>query len=119
MRRLFNVLFLCAFGISSVARAEEVRFRRDVMAILSRAGCNQGACHGNQNGKGGFKLSRRGEDAEQDWLALTHDALGRRVDRQHPADSLLLLKATATVPHEGGRRFAIGSPEYAHLLAWL
>ena len=44
------------------ARGDDVSFRHDVMPVLSRAGCNQGACHGNLNGKGGFKLSLRGED---------------------------------------------------------
>ena len=47
--------------------AAEVSFRNDVMAVLSRAGCNAGACHGNKNGKGGFKLSLRGQYPEQDF----------------------------------------------------
>jgi hypothetical protein len=50
------------------------------MAVLSRAGCNMGACHGNFNGKGGFRLSLRGEDADFDLDALTRGAAGRRVD---------------------------------------
>ncbi len=37
-------------------------FSRDVMAVISKAGCNAGGCHGNQNGKGGFKLSLWGGD---------------------------------------------------------
>src|SRR4051812_29713470 len=35
--------------LSSGAWAEPVSFRNDVMAVLSKGGCNQGACHGNQN----------------------------------------------------------------------
>ena len=38
------------------ANEPPVTFCRDVMAVLSKAGCNAGNCHGNQNGKGGFKL---------------------------------------------------------------
>src|SRR6267378_3583785 len=95
--------------------ANPVSFRNDVMAVLSKAGCNQGACHGNQNGKNGFKLSLRGEDPAFDFAALTRDTLGRRTDALRPTDSLVLLKATATIPHEGGRRFAVDSPEYAIL----
>src|SRR5215475_3570014 len=87
------------------APAAPVSFRNDVMAVLSRAGCNQGACHGNQNGKNGFKLSLRGQDPEFDLPALTRDMLGRRTDTTNPADSLILRKATATVAHEGGKRF--------------
>jgi hypothetical protein len=99
--------------------AQTVSFRNDVMALLSKAGCNAGACHGNQNGKGGFKLSLRGEDPAWDYAALTHDALGRRTDRLRPAESLVLRKATATLPHEGGRRFAVGSREYDLLARWI
>src|SRR5579872_563661 len=92
--------------------AEPVSFRNDVMAVLSRGGCNQGACHGNQNGKNGFKLSLRGEDPAWDHAVLTRDMLGRRTDCLRPDRSLILLKATATVPHEGGKRFGRGSREY-------
>src|SRR5690349_7932923 len=53
-------------------------FRNDVMAVLSKAGCNAGTCHGNKIGKAGFKLSLRGENPEADFLALTRDAFGRR-----------------------------------------
>ena len=51
MARLVALLMFAPF----VSIAEEVSFSRDVMAVLSKAGCNGGACHGNQNGKGGFK----------------------------------------------------------------
>src|SRR5437588_5026012 len=91
------------------AQAQSVSFRQEVMAVLSRGGCNQGACHGNLNGKGGFKLSLRGEDPERDWAVLTHDQMGRRINRLQPDASLVLQKATARVPHEGGQRFMVGS----------
>ena len=61
-------------------RAEPVSFRNDVMAVLSHGGCNAGPCHGNQNGKNGFKLSLRGEDPAFDLLALTRDTHGRRLN---------------------------------------
>src|SRR5437763_1857477 len=101
------------------ARAEPVSFRNEVMAVLSRAGCNSGACHGNQNGKNGFKLSLRGEDPDFDLVALTRDTLGRRTDRLRPEQSLVLLKAVAAVPHEGGKRFDVGSLEYRLLRDWI
>jgi hypothetical protein len=87
--------------------------------VLSRAGCNQGACHGNQNGKNGFKLSLRGQDPDFDLHALTRDTLGRRTDTARPADSLILRKATATISHEGGKRFGTESQEYAILYRWI
>ncbi len=94
-------------------------FRREVMAVLSKAGCNLGGCHGNGSGKGGLKLSLRGQDPELDWEALTQDQGGRRINIIEPDQSLVLLKATATLAHEGGKRFAADSPEYHALRGWL
>ncbi|HEY1602189.1 MAG TPA: DUF1549 and DUF1553 domain-containing protein [Pirellulales bacterium] len=113
---LFVGLF---YGQVGIVAAEDVSFRRDVMAVLSKAGCNQGVCHGNQNGKGGFKLSLRGQDPQFDLTAITRDQEGRRIDGLEPDQSLLLLKPTMRVAHEGGGRFAIDSPEYALLRSWL
>ena len=54
MTRLLLSLAVLAL-LPAVLRADEpVSFRNEVMAVLSRAGCNQGVCHGNLNGKGGF-----------------------------------------------------------------
>ncbi|MFO0936611.1 MAG: DUF1549 and DUF1553 domain-containing protein [Gemmataceae bacterium] len=94
-------------------------FRHDVSAVLSRAGCNSGACHGNLNGKGGLKLSLRGFDPAFDLSALTRDMLARRVDWAHPDESLVLQKATGRVPHEGGIRFASDSVEYRAVRNWI
>src|SRR3954462_5406505 len=78
------------FGCVSVASpaAEPVYFRTDVMPVLSKAGCNLGGCHGNGGGKGGFKLSLRGQDPEFDWQALTREQGGRRVNLLEPESSL-------------------------------
>lgn len=105
--------------LASFSQAENVSFRNDVMAVLSKAGCNMGTCHGNQNGKAGFKLSLRGEDAEADHRALTRDMLARRANGNDPDQSLMLLKATGQLAHEGGRRFKKDSSEYALLRAWI
>jgi hypothetical protein len=96
-----------------------VSFRHDVMAVLSRSGCNAGACHANLNGKGGLRLSLRGEDPALDLLTLTRGMNGRRVDPASPAESLILKKATGQVPHEGGTRFGPASREYAILRQWI
>jgi hypothetical protein len=113
----FALIVLLAGG--APIRGESANFRNDVMAVLSKAGCNQGTCHGNQNGKNGFKLSLRGQDPEFDFLSLSRDTHGRRIDRLKPSDSLVLLKATGTIPHEGGRRFSPSSPEHAILADWI
>jgi Protein of unknown function (DUF1553)/Protein of unknown function (DUF1549) len=113
-------LSICVLvGLAIPANADPVSFRQEVMPVLSRSGCNQGACHGNLNGRGGFKLSLRGEDPAADRAALTRDMLARRTDPLHPDESLILRKATGRVPHEGGPRFAIGSTEYRLLRHWI
>jgi hypothetical protein len=89
------------------------------MAVLSRAGCNQGICHGNLNGKGGFKLSLRGQDEQFDFDALTRGLLGRRANPHNPEASLFLLKASGQVAHEGGPRFGVKSDEYRILRDWI
>jgi hypothetical protein len=94
-------------------------FLNEVVPLLTKAGCNQGACHGKGAGQNGFKLSLRGYAPEQDYLSLTREFGGRRIDRTKPEDSLVLRKATARTPHEGGRLFAVGSPEYELLLDWI
>ena len=103
------------------ARSAEppVSFNNDVMAVLSKAGCNMGACHGNKNGKGGFKLSLRGESPTDDYTALTRDLSGRRTNVIDPDQSLILQKATTQLPHEGGMRFRKDSREYAILRTWV
>lgn len=115
---IFGVTLLAACGVATPSQAQ-VSFREEVMALLSRAGCNQGVCHGNMNGKGGFKLSLRSEDSEKDLDALTRGGGGRRVNLLEPQESLILQKATARVPHEGGQRFPRESKEYDLLLSWI
>lgn len=111
--------YWCAIVLAWAGPASASDFGNEVMAVLSRAGCNSGTCHGNLTGKGGFKLSLRGEDPAADFRALTQDQLGRRINRPRPDDSLLLLKAAGAIPHEGGIRAARGSAEYRILRAWI
>ncbi|MCI0534966.1 MAG: DUF1553 domain-containing protein [Verrucomicrobiales bacterium] len=111
--------FITSTLLGPPAHAAEVSFRNDVMAVLSKAGCNAGACHGNANGKAGFKLSLRGEDLEFDHNALTRDQFGRRINPLSPEESLILLKPTTRVAHEGGKRFTQNSDEYKTLRAWI
>ena len=117
-------LTLSAFAfLTNYATADEVAhdtsFRNDAMAVLAKAGCNAGACHGNKNGKGGFKLSLRGQDPDLDYEALCRDVFARRTNSIDPDQSLILLKATAKLPHEGGLRFKSDSLEYGILRNWI
>jgi hypothetical protein len=94
-------------------------FVNHVQSVLTRAGCNSGACHGASAGKGGLKLSLRGYDSHADFHALTRQALGRRVNPAEPTRSLLLQKASGGIPHGGGIRFRPGTPDYAVLAQWI
>ncbi len=97
----------------------EWNFRNHVVPILTKFGCNSGACHGALAGKGGMKLSLRGYDPDTDHFVLTRQALARRIDRQQPKDSLMLKKPTRVLPHGGGKRFEDDSSDYRLLLDWI
>lgn len=112
-------IWVSVAGAGSPSASVPVSFRNDVMAVLSKAGCNAGACHGNKNGKAGFKLSLRGQDPDADFDALTRDLYARRTDPADPDQSLILLKPTAQIAHQGGQRFRAGSREYEILRQWI
>ncbi len=112
--------FLPFLLLATFAFAEEpVSFRNNVQPILAKFGCSLGACHGAAAGQGGFKLSLRGYDDEGDYLTLTRGAFGRRITPADPARSLLLLKPTNAVPHKGGEKFKVDSPEWKTLVEWI
>lgn len=97
----------------------QMSFAHDVAPILSKAGCNAGACHASQYGKGGFKLSVFGFAPDEDYRSMVREWSGRRIDRLEPHKSLLLLKPTLAVPHGGNRRLTVGSIEYETLRQWI
>lgn len=94
-------------------------FRNDVIPVLTKMGCNQGACHGALAGKNGFKLTLRGYDPDVDFDTLTRQSVGRRVSLPDPAGSLVLLKPSLAVPHGGGKRFDTKSLEYRVIAEWI
>ena len=99
--------------------APPVSFRNQVIPVLTKMGCNQGACHGALAGKNGFKLSLRGYDPDADYDTLTRQAVGRRVSLADPAASLILQKASFGIPHGGGKRFSKDSLEYKIMFDWI
>lgn len=102
-----------------LASASPVDFIHDVNPVLSRLGCNQGTCHGAQKGKNGFKLSLRGYDPLEDVRALSDELAARRLNRAAPDASLMLLKPTGQVPHEGGVVLTKDSVYYHTLRQWI
>jgi len=93
-------------------------FAHEIVPTFYKLGCNAGECHGSFSGKGNFRLSLFAADAAADHLSI-HDAFDRRIDRQSPADSLLLKKPTTRMPHGGGLKLPPDSAEYALLLRWI
>ena len=106
-------------GVSGMDSEFHPDFIRDVNPVISRLGCNAGTCHGAKDGKNGFKLSLRGYDALYDVRAFGDDHAARRVNFASPDDSLMLLKATGAVPHEGGQVTEIGSTYYNTIRQWI
>jgi hypothetical protein len=94
-------------------------FKNDVQLVMTRFGCNSGACHGALAGKGGLKLSLRGYDDESDFFVLTRQAAARRIDLSKPEESLMLRKATAQIKHGGGTKFKADSVAYAMIRDWV
>jgi hypothetical protein len=94
-------------------------FELEIVPILTRLGCNAGACHGKARGQNGFQLSLLGFNPEFDYAALTSEARGRRVSVASPESSLILSKAAGQVPHGGGRRIEHGGAVYGLLRDWI
>jgi hypothetical protein len=105
--------------LPSGTNERKVDFERHLMGIFGRMGCNSGSCHGSFQGRGGLRLSLFGYDAEKDYLALTRDNFGRRINGVDPDHSLLLLKPTGQVEHGGGLRFGKDSWQYQLLRDWI
>ena len=94
-------------------------FRNDVLPVFAKVGCNMGSCHGALAGKGGFKLSLRGYNPSGDYARIVQEARGRRIERLDPGRSLILAKPSGAIPHKGGLRFEVDSPEYRAIAEWV
>ena len=94
-------------------------FRNHVESVLSKAGCNGGACHGARAGQNGFRLTLFGFDLAADYSYLTRQARGRRIVPSDPGRSLLLTKPTGALPHKGGVRLDVNEIEYRVLAEWI
>ncbi|MEE2686215.1 MAG: DUF1549 domain-containing protein [Planctomycetota bacterium] len=97
----------------------EWSFRNHVESVLSKSGCNSGACHGAKAGQNGFRLTLFGFDLQADYSYLTRQARGRRVVPSDPGRSLMLTKPTGALPHRGGVRLEVNGPEYQVLSQWI
>ncbi|MBI1914796.1 MAG: DUF1549 domain-containing protein [Planctomycetes bacterium] len=113
------LLSLLAFASCAAAGPQPVYFNTDVVPLLTKLGSNGGGCHGKATGQSGFKLSLLGYEPDLDYVAIVQEARGRRIVPSAPPSSLLLLKATGTLAHGGGKRLSVDSQDYQTILRWI
>lgn len=107
------------FTISGQDEIYHPDFISEVNPVISKLGCNAGTCHGAKDGKNGFKLSLRGYDTLYDIRGFTDDMASRRVNIAAPERSLMLLKSTSKVPHEGGQLTKGDSRYHRIIRSWI
>src|SRR5436190_15071882 len=100
-------------------KARPISFANHIVPIFTKLGCNGGGCHGKSGGQNGFALSLLGFVPELDYMTLVKENRGRRLFLAAPEQSLLLLKATGTMAHAGGKRMEVGSDEYKLIKRWI
>ncbi|MBM3826373.1 MAG: DUF1549 domain-containing protein [Verrucomicrobia bacterium] len=96
-----------------------VSFRLDVMPVFLRANCNSGGCHGAARGKDGFRLSLFGMDPAGDYVRLTREMVGRRINLAIPEESTVIEKAVGAVPHSGNKLYDADSAYNKAVLEWI
>lgn len=105
--------------VERAAEARPISFKLDVMPVWMKSGCNTGSCHGAARGKDGFRLSLFGFDPDGDYLRITHELPGQRIDLAVPDASLLVEKSIGVVPHTGGKRFERESELCKTIVDWV
>jgi len=105
--------------VAGAAQAMAWSFRNHVLPVLSKSGCNTGACHGALSGKGGFRLSLNGYNPDADQFNIVKQDRGRRIELAAPGRSLFLAKPSGAIAHKGGLRFETDSSEYRILSEWI
>jgi hypothetical protein len=106
-------------AVKNFEHSRPINFGNQIVPIFTKAGCNGGGCHGKSTGQNGFKLSLLGFEPGEDYEYLVKEGKGRRLFPAAPDRSLLMLKATATLPHGGGKRLDEESDDYKLLVRWV
>jgi hypothetical protein len=96
-----------------------VDFDTEIIPILTRSGCNAGACHGAAAGRGEFRLSLLGSNPAADIDSIVREFEGRRINLARPSESLLIAKPTGQLAHGGEDVLEAGSEGARKLLAWI
>lgn len=120
--KVIEQIFLTIFAgicLTTIAAepASPIEFSTEIIPVLTRAGCNAGACHGAAAGRGGFHLSLWGSDPASDYDTIVHAFEGRRINLAHPDESLLIAKPTGHLNH-GGKN-VLDANGAARILEWI
>ncbi len=105
--------------MNAPAPARPIDFDTEIIPIFTRAGCNAGSCHGAAVGRGGFRMSLLGGDPSLDYESIVHELESRRVNLARPADSLVLIKPTGGLTHQGGTVLEEDGPGVKRLADWI
>jgi hypothetical protein len=114
-----NGVALVWLALLAVEPEGRVDFDTQIIPVLTKAGCNAGACHGATAGRGGFKLSLLGSDAAADYEAIAQAFEGRRVNLARPELSLVLAKPTGQLDHGGEMVLDEEGPGARRILTWI
>jgi hypothetical protein len=106
-------------AVLQAAMAHAVDFDTEIIPILTRSGCNAGACHGAAAGRGEFRLSLFGGDPAADFDSIVREFEGRRINLARPKGSLLIAKPTGQLAHGGDVALDQDSEGARELLAWI
>jgi hypothetical protein len=99
------------------AIAQPVSFSQKIYPVLEKAGCRN--CHNVEGVASATRLHFPLEDVDAARVEAFGKSLAEFVDRQNPANSILLLKPTLRIPHTGGERIQKGSADEAALKSWI
>lgn len=113
---------LAAFASDAIEGSQPgggIDFDTEVIPVLTKSGCNSGACHGAAAGRGGFHLSLLGSDPAADHRAIVHAMEGRRVNLFDPARSLILRKSGGVIDHGGDVALPPESAGAKRLTRWI
>jgi hypothetical protein len=113
------VAALAADPLPADAPQRLIDFDTQIMPVLTKVGCNAGACHGAAAGRGGFHLSLLGADPAADYDAIVHAFEGRRINTLRPAASLVVAKPTGNLDHGGDLVLDEDGPGAQRLRDWI
>jgi len=105
--------------VKGMDQDQPVHFKYELVPVFTKYGCNGGGCHGKSGGQNGFRLSLLGYEPWNDYDYVVNEARGRRLSPGAPENSLVLMKASGDLPHEGGARLERGSDDYNLVANWI